>query len=145
MTKSMDDEHEKWFYDLEALAEVVKANEARSIASYKRYDDARRRTRVLAFFVVFAFLVLSYRAEVATSRVARDEHRIAVNTERIRVSQQRSCEGGIKIIQEFNTEQENLAAAVRDAGFIDPAFKARLNKIYQDARILPLPICKPLR
>ena len=100
MAKSMDDEVDKWYYDLKAMGDTIDANS-------RRHARANRRTIVLTVFVLFAFFLLAWRSEVNADRIER-------NAEKIGQAQKNSCLGGRQIIINFNAAQDRFIQLDRE-------------------------------
>lgn len=142
MSDRMRDEADRWFCDLGKLAEAVECHEKRSVitqkkavaakkeadAAQKKADIARRRLWVLGAFVLFAFLVLSWRSEIQSDQNS--------------ATQRASCASGLIVLRQFNAQQEALIAIERTNPFVDDVVRAARIKAYEDARIRPLPVCE---
>ncbi len=114
---------DRWYADLAMLS-----------AAQKKSDRDRKRMTVIAGFVVFAFLLLSWRSEVNADRIHR-------NGERISDTQQITCESTREVLRKYNQQQDDLIAIER-GNTTDPAAirNARI-RAYEVGRIDPLPIC----
>lgn len=145
MTERMNDEAEKWFYDLEQLAAKVDSNYALSVAADKtaevaqeKADTARKRLRNLALFTLFAFVLLSVRSEISADRINE-------SNDRVTDTQRTTCESGLEILRKFNAQNDALIEVERANQFIDGAVREARIKAYREARIDPLPICRVRR
>lgn len=107
---------------LKSLADRITADE-------KRHVRANRRLRILAAFVVLAFLLLAWRTERNQDRIAQDA--------------KASCARSIAIITEFNALQDRLIEVERTNTAIDPRIRDARIAAYESGRILPLPTCPP--
>ncbi|HXH36914.1 MAG TPA: hypothetical protein VNJ54_21235 [Plantibacter sp.] len=132
----MQDEADRWFYDLGHLAEVVDRNQSLAIAAQHKADDARKRTLVLTAFVLFAFLLLSWRSEVNSGRI--NDSNAAIGA-----TQAAACLSGLEILRKFNLQQDALITIERTNQFIDDTVRAARIMAYENARIMPLPVCPP--
>lgn len=101
MNDPMKDEADKWYYDLGVLAATVEMNYAKVNAAQHKAETSRRRILVLAIFVLFTAILLSWRNEVNARRIEK-------NSEKIVRIQQASCEGGRQILIEFNASQNRF-------------------------------------
>ncbi len=142
MTVDLTKEADRWFYDLGLLAKVVEANDKRSIAAREEADaaqrkanDARKRMWAIAGFVLFAFLLLAWRNEVAAGRVED-------NADRITMTQRATCQSGLEILLKFNRQQDQLIAAERANTGGDAAVREARIRAFEEGRIQPLPICE---
>lgn len=135
MSESMEEEADKWYYDLGKLAQIVESNSKRSLVAQRKSEVAQKRLLVLAAFVLFSFLALAYRSEVNSDR-------IAASSERITKTQNASCLSGLEILRKFNKQQDILVEIERQSTGITEATRAARIKAYQDVRIDPLPVCE---
>lgn len=95
---------------------------------------SRRATLVIFLVMIFCFVVLAFRTELA-------DREIQDNNLQIQVAQWRSCIGGQEIIKRFNDQQEKLAL-IEEEQDIDPALRERRIKVYKEG-VVPLPQCGP--
>lgn len=113
------------------------------------YSGAITRQQVIAIaiFVLFCFIVLAWRTELATNRLDSQQREIVTNSQRISDAQYASCMGGVEILRRFNSEQDALAKIERnlaaDPGVSEAGIEAATARVaaYEAARVLPLPTC----
>ncbi len=141
MNERMDDEAERWFYDLGRLAAKVDSNYALSVAAddaareaQRKAEISRKRLLVLTLFVLFAFLLLAWRNEVNADRISEGNARISG-------TQQATCLSGLEIIKKFNAQQNALIAVERINTFVNDEIRDARIAAYENVRIEPLPIC----
>ena len=129
MTDPMDDEVERWFYDLGKLAKVVEDNHARS----RRADTM---ITVVAVIALAAFLLLAWRTQVNDARIEDNRVRAAYE----------SCVNGTAILKRFNAQQQALSDVERNAiisGDLPQATESRQERIrIYEKGIIPLPECR---
>lgn len=68
VNRRMNEEAEKWYYDLGQLAEKVETNRQNALAAEHRSDVNRKRQWALTLFTLVAFFTLAYRAQTVTSQ-----------------------------------------------------------------------------
>ena len=90
---------------------------------------------VLFAFVVFAFVLLSWRTEINANETSQ-------NAERILKTQQITCESSREILRKYNQQQDDLIAVELANQGVDPVTSAGRIKAYREGRIDPLPICE---
>ena len=112
---------------LETLAERITVNDG-------RHRRTNRRLRVIAVFLLLAFMFLAYRSEVS-------DRRIQANTARIAAAQATSCEQGAEYIAKHNRLQDTLAAIDRRDVTRDPQQRDARIAARERARIIPIPTC----
>ena len=103
------------------------------------YNDGRhlrtaRRMRVLAIFLLSAFLFLAFRSESS-------DRRIKANTERIRHTQEVSCQQGAAYIAKFNALQDSLIILERLDVSREPDQRDARIAARALSRIIPIPTC----
>lgn len=141
MSDRMHAEADRWYYDLGRLAEQVENNYARSEAARNaaeaaqkkaliaqhRAENARKRLTAVACFALFAFLLVAWRTEVANNGVMK--------------TQRDACGSNLEISRKFNRGQDALIAIERRNFTVPQQIRNDRIKVYQEVRILPLPIC----
>lgn len=123
-----------WFFDLGKMAERIEYNTLRA-------DRLRKRQWVAIAFFFFAFMLVSYRTELQQQRSEVSGHRIQVNTEKIKTIQDEFCAANILNVVKFNHLQDSLIAVERKNTRISPLIRQARIDAYEDAKILPLPVC----
>lgn len=147
--RDMEDEHDKWFYDLGALAQQIESNYKRTMEARRSAAEAQERARiaqiranvtrkrqtVVVFFVLFASLLLAYRSEDTAKSLKS-------NTQRIQLNQDRACAASLDIIRKFNAQQDTLVEIESKNTRVAPEIREARIKAYRDVRVLPPPTCR---
>lgn len=128
---------EAWFFNLENLAVRIEQNE-------KKHRQARRRQNVIFAFVVFAFLLLAWRSETNSDRIARNSNTIGKQQLLFRQQEIQSCMDGLMIVVQYNKLQDDMIEIETTNPFIDDALRRKRILAYKAAKISPSPTCDAL-
>lgn len=137
----MNEEADKWYYDLGKLAEKVETNRKNSLVAQHRADVNRKRQWALTLFTLVAFLTVSYRTEIITHRQKISTSRVESNTQAIAKVQGSTCLAENEVLKTFNREHQLLAEIERTNLAISPTIREARVRAYEQAIILVLPVC----
>lgn len=119
-----------------------------SSATPRWYSLTDRRLLIIFVLLVLAgvFALSSYQHQnsqirKAQIRIEQAQQKINRNSSQIRDGAYQSCLGGVKILSEFNKNQDVFLKLIQGRNDIPADVKKQYIDAYQKAKVLPLPTC----